>query len=160
MHFVLRHYQTLAIWLAQIYSSAIIFSPQASMVKRNNLDKTPEWLRRLSRAAETEWASLLQMFTGHSALVTAVAFSPDGKRIASESLDDTIKLWEASTGELQMTLVGYSAWVTAVAFSPDGKSIASGSRDQNIKLWGVHRSLRASRWLGVTVARYLKSCTW
>jgi WD40 repeat protein len=64
-----------------------------------------------------------------------VTFSPDGKRIASGSGDKTIKLWDATTGDLQKTLAGHSASVSAVAFSPDGKRIISGSWDKTIKLW-------------------------
>ncbi|KAL9095987.1 MAG: hypothetical protein Q9163_006480, partial [Psora crenata] len=72
---------------------------------------------------------------GHSDWVLAIAFSPDGKQIASGSSDKTIKLWDAIIGDLQKTLAGHSDWVCAIAFSPDGKQIASGSDDKTIKLW-------------------------
>jgi WD40 repeat protein len=98
------------------------------------LDKLPTWLRKVPRVEDT-WASLIQTLAGHSGWVHAVAFSPDGKRIASGSTDQTIKLWDATTGNLQKTLAGRSSWVDAVAFSPDGKRIASGSYDNTIKLW-------------------------
>lgn len=63
-----------------------------------------------------------------------MAFSPNGKQIASGYSNGTIKLWDAATGNLQMTLEGHFE-VTAVTFSRDGKQIASGSIDCNIKLW-------------------------
>ena len=63
------------------------------------------------------------------------SFSPDGKRIASGSTDQTIRLWEASTGEELNTLNGHTHWVWSVSFSPDGTRIASGSADQTIRLW-------------------------
>jgi WD40 repeat protein len=132
--FLLRHYQIVATWPLQIYSSAIVFSPQTSVVRSNNLDKLPAWLRKLPQM-EDSWASLMQTLAGHSGWVTAVAFSPDGKQIASGSHDMTIKLWDARTGDLQKMLAGHSGWVTTVAFSPDGKQIASGSGDKMIKLW-------------------------
>jgi hypothetical protein len=73
---------------------------------------------------------------GHSDPVAAVAFSPDGKTLASGSQDNTIKLWEAATGQLIRTLSGHTDPVTSVAFSPDGKTLASGSADQHtMKLW-------------------------
>ncbi|KAL8637402.1 MAG: hypothetical protein Q9228_005321 [Teloschistes exilis] len=75
------------------------------------------------------------VLASHSDSVTAVAFSPDGKRIASGSFDKTIKVWDAATGDLEKTLAGHSDWVTAVAFSPDGKRIASGSWDKTIRVW-------------------------
>ena len=63
-----------------------------------------------------------------------MAFSPNGKRIASGSNDNTIKLWDTATGNLEKTLAGYSHRAYVVAFSPDGKRIASGS-DMWIKVW-------------------------
>ena len=79
--FLLRHYQTLVTWPLQIYSSAIVFSPETSVVRRDNLDKIPAWLIKIP-LVEDMWASLIQTLAGHSHWVHAVAFSPDGKRIA------------------------------------------------------------------------------
>ena len=72
---------------------------------------------------------------GHSDDVRSVAFSPDGKRLASGSGDDTIKLWDTITGNELLMLKGHSGDVHSVAFSPDGKCMASGSRDKTIRLW-------------------------
>ena len=74
---------------------------------------------------------------GHERWISSIAFSPDGKTIASGSSDDTIKLWDVATGSLKDTLEGHTASVRSVAFSPDGKTIASGSSDDTIKLWDV-----------------------
>ncbi|MBW4446485.1 MAG: CHAT domain-containing protein [Spirirestis rafaelensis WJT71-NPBG6] len=74
---------------------------------------------------------------GHSESVNSVAFSPDGKTLASGSSDKTIKLWDVATGSPKQTLTGHSEWVNSVAFSPDGKTLASGSGDKTIKLWDV-----------------------
>ena len=64
-----------------------------------------------------------------------MTFSPDGKLIASASLDRTVRLWDSATGSCHSTLEGHSDTVTAVTFSPDGKLIASASRDRTVRLW-------------------------
>lgn len=75
--------------------------------------------------------------TGHSGAVKTVAFSPDGKTLASGSEDNTIKLWELATGRELRAFTGHSDNVFSVAFSPDGKILASGSVDRTIRLWDV-----------------------
>jgi WD40 repeat protein/serine/threonine protein kinase len=72
---------------------------------------------------------------GHGHLVAALAYSPDGKRLATASLDKTVKLWDINTGKLQATLKGHSAHVHAVSWERDGRRLASGDSDGNIKLW-------------------------
>jgi hypothetical protein len=69
------------------------------------------------------------------AYVRAVAFSPDGSRIASGSGDSTVRVWDARTGQGLLTLKGHTEFVTVVAFSPDGSRIASGGHDKTLKVW-------------------------
>ena len=64
-----------------------------------------------------------------------MAFSPDGKRLASASWDKTVKVWDAATGQESLTLKGHTDGVMSVAFSPDGKRLASASEDQTVKVW-------------------------
>ena len=62
-----------------------------------------------------------QALKGHSNLVRAVAFSPDGKALASGSHDRTIQLWDTVTGACQQMLEEHSSLVKAVSFLPDGQ---------------------------------------
>ena len=75
--------------------------------------------------------------TGHSDEVFSVAYSPDGRYLASGSIDKTIKIWEVATGKELRTLTGHSGGVFLVAYSPDGRYLASGSSDKTIKIWEV-----------------------
>jgi WD40 repeat protein len=77
----------------------------------------------------------LYIYRGHSASVVTVAWSPDGKRIASGSNDSTVQVWDATNGGHVYTDHGHVGRVNAVVWSPDGKRIASGSADTTSQVW-------------------------
>ncbi len=74
-------------------------------------------------------------YEGHFGHVYAVAWSPDGKWIASGSNDNTAQIWNASNGSHVHTYRGHSDRVEAVAWSPDGQRLASGSDDKTVQMW-------------------------
>ena len=80
----------------------------------------------------------LQDLIDHTGWVLTLAFSPDGRTLASGSHDQTVKLWAIDQGTVQYTLRRHVAAVMAVAFSPDGRFLASGSSDHSIMIWRVY----------------------
>ncbi|MFO0949691.1 MAG: PQQ-binding-like beta-propeller repeat protein, partial [Isosphaeraceae bacterium] len=74
----------------------------------------------------------------HGNFVRALAFHPDGSRLASGGMDRTVKLWDASTGDEVLTLRAHAP-VLGVAFSPDGDRLAAGCADGTVRIWDARR---------------------
>ena len=77
----------------------------------------------------------LRVFEGHTNNVYSVAWDPKGERLASGSQDNTLCLWEASTGKALRVFEGHTDYVSSVAWDSKGERLASGSVDKTLRLW-------------------------
>jgi WD40 repeat protein len=89
-------------------------------------------------------------WSGHRAVINAVAFSPDSRQLASVSRDRTVRVWRVATGECEAVLSGHTDDVFAVAFHPDGTPLATAGRDRAVWLWDLARGEEVARLPGHT----------
>jgi WD40 repeat protein len=116
-----------------VYQSAAVTMPICSLWE----GQAPKGagLPRLRTPRARGWIMHSLILEGHTDIVTAVAFSPDGQFIVSGSHDNTVSMWDATTGTGRHIMHGHTSSVTSIAFSPDGQFIVSGSHDNTVRVW-------------------------
>jgi WD40 repeat protein len=80
-----------------------VFSPEHSLTRELFKKEEPDWMV-LKPRMEADWNAYEKTLEGHGDSVTSVVFSADGQRLASGSVDNTVKIWDAATGACEQTL--------------------------------------------------------
>lgn len=135
LRFIRTHLSVIEEAPLQVYSSAIVFSPKNSIVRRLFAHRGPSWLLAWP-AVDDEWGPT-PLVIGHSAVVKSAIFSPDSKTIASVYDDNTIRILSTKTGKCVHVLAGQPGQIQSVAFSQDSRVLASSSIGGTLRIWDL-----------------------
>ncbi|KAI1030016.1 hypothetical protein LB504_010443 [Fusarium proliferatum] len=136
--FILIHKRAIEVAPLQAYASALVFSPECSLIRELFKHEEPDWLM-LKPKMDKNWDNCLQTLEGHDRVVSSVAVSPDNQLIASGGWDGAVKIWDIATGVCRNTLEARDGHIHSVTFLLNGQSLASASR--TIKIWDTKSGL-------------------
>ncbi len=117
----------------------ITSKPAASQppISRNVASKAPVSPSVFLKSKNQKGWKCINTLTGHTSWIVSVAISPNKQIIASGALDDTIKIWNAQTGELLQNITGQFRAVNSLAITPDSQILVSGSDDDKVRVWSI-----------------------
>ena len=130
-----------SLWAVQIWSNAV--GVQADIRRRR---ASAQAVKRVSRPLLHRHKSNVIELSGHRKTITDLTFSPNGRWVATASMDRSIRLWDAKSGkQLARFLAGHRDWIRSIAFQPDGTRLVSGGDDGAIRLWDLNKGRRLQR---------------
>jgi eukaryotic-like serine/threonine-protein kinase len=122
-------------WLAGNISALAISPDCATIAVAVGLPVGAGMVRFIDVRAGQEISS--KRLSGHRAAIVSLAYAPDGKRLATGSIDQTINIWDLDTKTVESSLVGHQGFVTAVKFSADGNQCVSAGADHTVRVWDI-----------------------
>ena len=134
-HFLIAFHTPISLSAPHTYISTRPFLPSQSPLST----MFSSWFTKTIRQRVgnlLSWPARPLEWTGHTQPVTSMSFSPNGTRIATGSVDKTIRIWDAEFGTVVgEPITGHNGDVNSIAYSPDGRYIISGSSDRTVRIW-------------------------